>query len=243
MRKAKRIISIFVAVCMVFAMTAVVFAKETAASSMSPDYNQRGSIVVEILSTDTKKAIPGGKMTLYKVAAAVPADGDNIFHLTEDFAGSGVNLDRISESDAGAKELASVLETYVNHQKRAGEAVTVDDNGRAEWKDLELGLYLIVNTAAAEGYAPINSFLITVPRYLNESYVYDVTANPKAETANEAAANPPKQNTTTTISGGKLPQTGQLWWPVPILAIAGMLFLMFGWYRRRRLGENKNVYE
>ena len=78
MRKAKRILSIFVAVCMVFAMTAVVFAKETAASSMSPDYNQRGSIVVEILSTDTKKAIPGGKMTLYKVAAAVPADGDNI---------------------------------------------------------------------------------------------------------------------------------------------------------------------
>ena len=123
------------------------------------------------------------------------------------------------------------------------DRVTVDDNGRAEWKDLELGLYLIVNTAAAEGYAPINSFLITVPRYLNESYVYDVTANPKAETANEAAANPPKQNTTTTISGGKLPQTGQLWWPVPILAIAGMLFLMFGWYRRRRLGENKNVYE
>lgn len=32
---------------------------------------------------------------------------------------------------------------------------------------------------------------------------------------------------------GKLPQTGQLWWPVPLLAGAGILLYVYGWLRRR----------
>ena len=33
-------------------------------------------------------------------------------------------------------------------------------------------------------------------------------------------------------SGGRLPQTGQLWWPVPVLAILGMVLILIGWVRR-----------
>ena len=32
----------------------------------------------------------------------------------------------------------------------------------------------------------------------------------------------------------KLPQTGQLWWPVPMLVCAGMLLIIIGLLRRRR---------
>lgn len=32
----------------------------------------------------------------------------------------------------------------------------------------------------------------------------------------------------------RLPQTGQLWWPVPILAVAGMLLILLGLIRHRR---------
>ena len=35
---------------------------------------------------------------------------------------------------------------------------------------------------------------------------------------------------------GKLPQTGLLWWPVPLLAGAGMVLFILGWLRRRRHG-------
>lgn len=34
--------------------------------------------------------------------------------------------------------------------------------------------------------------------------------------------------------GGKLPQTGVLWWPVPTLACAGIAVFLVGWIRRRR---------
>ncbi|MFR0986221.1 MAG: LPXTG cell wall anchor domain-containing protein [Frisingicoccus sp.] len=67
------------------------------------------------------------------------------------------------------------------------------------------------------------------------SCVYDVTASPKMGTADKLASRTP--NPKPAVSGGKLPQTGQLWWPVPVMAIVGMLFVMFGWYRRRRFGE------
>jgi len=32
----------------------------------------------------------------------------------------------------------------------------------------------------------------------------------------------------------KLPQTGQLWWPVPVLLSAGLLLLLIGVVRRKR---------
>lgn len=234
MRKVRRIISVFMALCMICAMSVFASAEEAAISAI-PDYGRKGSVTVDIISTDTGKAIAGGKLTLYKVAEAVDEDGNNIFRLTKAFKESGVELEEITESDSGAEELASRLEAYVNSHKLAGETVTVDDKGKAVWKDLELGLYLIVNTTAAEGYAQVNTFLISVPRYLDGSYVYDVTASPKMGTADKLASTTP--NPKPAVSGGKLPQTGQLWWPVPVMAIVGMLFVMFGWYRRRRFGE------
>lgn len=49
-----------------------------------------------------------------------------------------------------------------------------------------------------------------------------------------------KTVTTTKTSGGsKLPQTGQLWWPVPVMGVSGVLLLVFGWIAssRSRNGE------
>lgn len=35
-----------------------------------------------------------------------------------------------------------------------------------------------------------------------------------------------------------LPQTGMLWWPVPVLSFSGMLFFMYGWLRRKKNEES-----
>ena len=42
-----------------------------------------------------------------------------------------------------------------------------------------------------------------------------------------------------TPSAPQLPQTGVLWWPVGILAGAGMLFLLIGWIRRKNYHAKK----
>jgi hypothetical protein len=36
-----------------------------------------------------------------------------------------------------------------------------------------------------------------------------------------------------TSSGGKLPQTGMLWWPIPGLSLAGLVLFVIGWLRHK----------
>lgn len=276
MRKKRRIITLLMAICFISIISMEAFAVEAAVASSALDYSQTGSIAVDILSTDTGRAISGGVMTLYKVAIIKQVDGNPEFELTDAFKESKVELTGITESDAGAKELATKLASYVSSNKIVGQSIVVDHNGKATWRNLKLGVYLIINTTPAKGYQSLNTFLITVPRYLDGAYVYDVTANPKVGTANistsatattTTATNKTTITTTTrstivtttttpnttaikTITSttsnssttNKLPQTGQLWWPVPILALTGMVFFMLGWHKRCRFREGNNVF-
>lgn len=247
MKKLRKIIVFGFILCMLFAINITAFASGTKASPEILDSSQKGSVTVDFRSTDTGEAILGGTFTLYKVAVAKQVDGDHVFQLTDSFAQSNVSLEGIKEEDAGAKELASVLEIYAERNHLTGDRVAADENGQAVWKDLELGLYLVVNTDPAEGYVPINSFLISVPRYLDGAYVYDVQASPKVEAA-DSIADPEKTSLSTAISnsgavGNRLPQTGQLWWPVPVLAFAGVLLVILGWHWRRNAGGNEGAYE
>lgn len=45
---------------------------------------------------------------------------------------------------------------------------------------------------------------------------------------------PGTPDTPTSPPGGRVPQTGQLWWPVPFLTIFGIAFFAIGWVRRKR---------
>ena len=52
------------------------------------------------------------------------------------------------------------------------------------------------------------------------------TYNPESKTTPDGS--------TTPSSKGKLPQTGMLWWPVPVLACAGLLLILLGLVRRNK---------
>lgn len=61
------------------------------------------------------------------------------------------------------------------------------------------------------------------------------TTTPKRTPTPKPTATPKKTPTPSpTPSGSKLPQTGQLWWPVPMLLCAGLLLIVLGLLRRRR---------
>ena len=71
---------------------------------------------------------------------------------------------------------------------------------------------------------------MSVPYLYAEEYQYDVTSQPKTDLEREVKPPAPPS------SGGggkKLPQTGQLWWPVPVLACAGLGCIAVGLFRRR----------
>lgn len=108
-------------------------------------------------------------------------------------------------------------------------------SGIAVFGDLKAGLYLIVQKQAAEGYDAIQPFLVTVPIMENGQYVYDVNAHPKVGTASrKTTQTPPTQEVLSA-----LPQTGQLNWPVPVLAVTGAVLVAAGVVLKKRSGQNE----
>jgi LPXTG-motif cell wall-anchored protein len=77
----------------------------------------------------------------------------------------------------------------------------------------------------------MDPFLISIPGKETEKDRYNVNASPKMGKIQKETTPPPKDNTPP--SGGKLPQTGQLWWPVAVLLAAGVILLGVGVFRRR----------
>ena len=193
------------------------------------DETRIGSIKVLLCDTETAAPLQGGELTLYRVANVSKNGADMSFTYTNGFENCGIALDNVSES-----ALASRLAEKVTQNAQA-VTKTVNDSGIAVFGDLKAGLYLIVQKQAAEGYDAIQPFLVTVPIMENGQYVYDVDAHPKAGTSSrKTTQTPPTQEVLSA-----LPQTGQLNWPVPVLAVTGAVLVAAGVVLKKRSGQNE----
>ena len=199
-----------------------------------PDYSRTGSITVDIHTSDGTR-VPGGTLTAYEVAFAV----DNEFRYTEAFSGCPVSLSKVGTGKNGEPELSKELAAFAARKGITGKTVAIDSSGRAVFPELELGLYLIVQNTPAKGYQAIAPFSVTVPIWDGKKLLYDVYANPKPETA-KPVVTPPLTPVVTPVPpvpvnpSPLLPQTGQLWWPVPLLIAAGAALLLSGLRAERR---------
>lgn len=244
MSKVQRMIPILAAVFLSCFMSVTSFA-----AGELPDLNRTGSITVTVRDTESKKPVAGGSLKLYQVALVNENDGDYSFAYTDAFSGCRFKLDDIESED-----LAEDLAGYAADKKLKGTKKTVNADGKVKFTGLELGLYLVTQDQTAENYSELNPFLVSVPLREDENLVYDVNASPKAGTVTKEStppANDPgtgnhkhkhsssSSDTAPTAAAAVpqlatvLPQTGQLWWPVPLLAVAGILLVAAGWMKRK----------
>lgn len=193
----------------------------TALAAEVPDHDRQGSI--SITMSCQAEAVPGGSLTLYRVAEVYEANGDFGFRYTDAYAQCGIAL--YVESAETAEKLAQ----FTAEKKITGTKQTIDKDGKVSFKNLEIGLYLLMQEDAAEGYEPASPFLVSVPGIEDGRYVYDVDASPKLE-LEKAPTETTVPPTTKPPKPPKLPQTGLVQWPIPVLAISGILCLVLGWY-------------
>ena len=181
----------------------------SAAAHAVPDESRNGHCSITVSMTYKGKAVRGGTLALYKVGdvADIPEFGDIE---SPDLAG------RLAELKGKLTPVTS-------------DPVTVDKDGNATFSDLTFGLYLVVQKTAAPGYGKTAPFLVSVPYLYADEYQYDVTSQPKTDLEREVKPTAPPSPG----GGKKLPQTGQLWWPVPVLACAGLGCIAVGLFRRR----------
>lgn len=190
-----------------------------------------GSITVTVKME--KPVTFAGSLTLYR-AGEVSQAGDS-FVPTGKFTEWGTSFGDIAANSADlAKDLAEWAAKQTNPEGQTRQ-LTQDNTGtfRVTFDGLEEGLYLLVQKDAATGYHALSPFLVTIP-YHGE---YHVDINSKTELLKEPepteTSEPPGSSSE---PGGKLPQTGQLNWPIPVLVISGMALFVIGWvlcFRKR----------
>lgn len=116
---------------------------------------------------------------------------------------------------------ARALAEYVKQSNLPGQTQTIGESGIVLFDGLQRGVYLVVQKECATGYEAILPFLVRIPMEIDGQLLYHVQAYPKvAETSKPDAP--------------QLPQTGQLRWPVPVLAVLGMGLFGLGLRNRKK---------
>ena len=196
-----------------------------------PDETRKGSLVIRM--DYDGETLDDGALTIIRVGRIAVKDGNSFFVLVDALSG-GPSLDKLDDPGLAAElaELAAEKDLPVIRAQI--------EEGRAEFTGLEPGLYVVTQTKkdAAEGFDTIRPFLLSLPQWIDDTYVYDLTAAPKVPLETEPTV--PTEPTEPTEPGPvvpELPQTGQLNWPVPILTVLGLSLFTIGWvlcFHRRR---------
>ncbi|MDY3224622.1 MAG: hypothetical protein SOW84_01935 [Candidatus Faecousia sp.] len=198
----------------------------TASAHTVPEEGRRGSITVTMRYGD--RPVSGGALTLYRVGAVQENDGNYRFVPTGSFTGWGADFGSLDSAQHLA-QTAESLASYAAGQGLTGTTRTVGKNGAVTFSNLKQGLYLLVPSRAAKGFRKGSPFLVSVPYYQDGVYVYQVDASVKTELEREPTPTLPPAD-----SDGKLPQTGQLYWPAAVLAALGLIVVIAGICRRRK---------
>lgn len=177
----KRLLALITATLMLVGMLpAAVMAAPTI------DYTKTGSLTIVKHGDDAKSTVKGAGFTLYKIATLT--DTGYTMNVTATGYTSADSLANLTsaQQDAAANAFKKVAKTPV------GTELITPENGTIEFKNLELGYYLVVETTTPAGYVASVPFFVAIPSADNAddsndvteetpatNWVYDVTARPK----------------------------------------------------------------
>ena len=175
-------------------MTVTAFAEETASTPKKTvatintelkgsitihkyEYNGSGGEAGTGETTDANKvpseakALEGAGFTIYKVA--------DVNDLTKYYSTSPKDLPLVSEYVENGK----IKSTYSSN--KVGEEKKTTSEGIAEFKDLDLGFYVVVETTTPDKVTdPVDPFIVSVPMTTKDgdNWLYDVHVYPKNKT-------------------------------------------------------------
>ena len=193
-------------------------------------YPSSGSITVVMINKADKQPLKDSPATVIKVADCLFTESDVIFSLNSDFSDTAVDLD---EPDS-----AQTLYSAATSKGIAGLTVTTDSDGNAVFSPCEIGAYLVYSPD--DVFAP---FVVFVPLVTEDGSCFEVVATPKIDISEEPVTEPESDTNTTEptpttepqtsshssgSSEGKLPQTGMLQYPIPLLGLCGVIMFSKG---------------
>lgn len=229
-----------------------------AEAANSPDPTQKGSIEITMQKDGT--AVPGGSLTLYQVGKLTEDEGVYSYELLESLQTTGLTLDDL-QSPKLAEELAQKVAPTQGNKKEIDEAgkiaftdlelgiyLLVQEEAAKGYS--KLGPFLVTVPEVVNGEyiyqvqaGPKIALVPEVTPAPTPTAPPPATVTPQPEsnpTPPESNPTPPDDTTVQKPSGSsaevlpppKLPQTGQLNWPIPVMAVTGLWIFAMGWILR-----------
>lgn len=169
--------------------------------------------------------------------AAVSCKYDSRYHPPEDEGGDTVNRKvlKVWKHDGNGEKRPEAIRVQLLRDGKVYDTVTLNEsnNWRYTWTGLEEGSrWNVVELETPEGYT------VSVERE-GVTFVMTNTKRAQGEIPGDTWGNAPGGQPSkggTSSAKPTLPQTGMLWWPVPLLACAGLLLFLIGWGRRNHEG-------
>ena len=167
MNKLKSMFSILMAFVLLAGWPTAIHAEETPES---------GSLVLT-LTDDEDQPVVGGTITLTKVADFSEEDGNLTWKLLE-----AIDPQRNAVEAPQNRKTINEIKEAIKDADLENITVNVNQEGKAVFENLPLGLYLVTQQEPAETYNPITSFLIGLPEIdENGNRNYNLEALPKVE--------------------------------------------------------------
>lgn len=137
------------------------------------DFSKKGSISITLGEDEENIKVSGADVTIYKIADAYSKDSNLAFNYHESLKDYEFELN-------GGNISEEVLEIIANNEI-INFSATTNELGTVIFTDLDLGLYLVIQTNRVEGYSKIDPFLVFIPEIIDNIWVYDVNAEPKVD--------------------------------------------------------------
>lgn len=139
------------------------------------DFNSKGSIEITLSEKTDNEKIEGAEILLYKVADAKSENHNLMFEYVDELKSCNASL-----NDLETKSKSEEIEKCINENIKSLKQIT-DINGTVKYNDLDLGLYLVKQNNIVEGFSKIDSFLVMIPKIVNNKWIYDIKSTPKTD--------------------------------------------------------------
>ena len=198
--------------------------------------NEVGRVLLTPICMNDGKTVKGTAFAIYRVADFNAGK----FTVVDALKEAGIDLSQWQTEKQANKMAAEVKRRHVPVAAQA----TAQANGMVVFDGVAKGLYLVVQTKTAKGMTSALPFAVSMPMQTQAGgeWRYEVRAQPKVEIEQkpQAPSKPevPLKPSTPTTSPAKpsLPdlfQTGQLFWPIPLLVVGGCVAIGCGWHLYR----------
>lgn len=187
----------------------------------------KGSVMIDYHVTleQGQNVFPSGvQFVVYQIGSFC----DGVGVLNDEFQPSGVSIEDASASARNRQ--AKELYAYANQKGLVGTTAETKD-GKIEFANLDLGIYLIAQTKQynyeQKGWSDSDPFLLSVPLEVNGEWTYQVRVEPKTAWTPIKQPNKPSP---TTPSDHSTPHTGDdahlmAWFIVALISASGVVSL------------------